>query len=619
MRIVICLLLLISSFSANAACICGASPSKGTPEYEAAFPYPVDLNIELAFGYIPAFYCTNSQSDTGTPQECAQLCIDALNTSFMSLAPFKPLGLVSDVDCTIRPGDANGGANGGDPIPMPCGYPGAQYLNCNVFDAAVEAEQKKTTAAVNNVKTSVDGVKTSVNDVKTAVGGVVTAVGQTTAAVNQVTAELKVQTAEMKTQTTEIKAQTVEAKTQTDEIKKIPVAVDKNTAQLTQVNTKLDTLDKTTKDGLQKLEDAALHKNVKVTIGSCVEAPLDKDKLPKLSGGLFSDTLLTGFNCTGDQAYCAQLEMQAQSYCRDVISQRLQVMHLNGANVFVKCPDDYVPTFDLVDKISNSPICKYKNSNCLVPGQSSSSILPRCTSPITVTCPSEDFIPVIIAGGFSCDTKLAAGKFNAQISIFQQFIDSLRDKMADEILVATKDATLKSSEGFANDFSRLHETFKDGYTNYSKLGLKGGSIPEGAADARSLLASVGPTIEFMGYTYKNDLAIYGQRAYDLLIRFVPNPLLVFTSSGNCSALTSVFQSVESGLSAIYRNQGGFNNIFATFSNSLCNTWLPLVRYFLGFFFAYWTTIYVYRSFVQILVITFGGHDTDVFILGYGGV
>lgn len=575
-------------------------------------------------------YWINSTGNMGDYHLCEAGCA-ANNVKFIDVSYYEGWTIATTGDCKVAaPPDVTPQDTGGDtgtinpptpptpptpsddPPPFPCGYPGAQYIDCNVYDAKVHTELKGIKASVDKVDTSVHGVTTAVGATTTAVNNTTTAVKEVTTAVKEVTAELKVQTGEIKAQTTAVKEatveqklQTAELKLQTPELKAINIATTHSDTTLTTLSNNFTKYQTDTKDQLTKLEDAALHKGLKLTIGSCVEAEKVYDKLPKLSGGVFSDQVLTGFNCTGDQVYCAQLELQAQSYCRDVISQRLESMYLNGGNVFVSCSPNYEGQLDAAGK----PTCKYKSTgSCASPGYPNPTGLPDCNQPIVVPCPSVEFVPVIIAGGFSCDTKLAAGKFNAQISVFQSFIDAVRDKVGDQVLMAVKDPVVQSTEGFATDFNRLHNAFKSGKTDYGALGVNPGVIPEGASSAGQLFTD-GPTIEFMGYHQTNPMVTFGRQAYNLAIVFIPNPLLVFASQGNCSELTSGFSSVEQSLMAIVLG-GRSTGIFDKFSESLCGTYVPVVQYFLGFFLAFWTGLYVYHTLIQCMYIAFGGGASD---------
>lgn len=458
-------------------------------------------------------------------------------------------------DCTQNNNNGGTGGTGSTTqinVTLPCGYPGAQYIDCNVYDAKVHGEVKTLVTKSDEIKTAVVEVKKSVDEVKKSVDALANGVAG------------------------------------------VQKSVDANTAKL------------------EEVINAAIHKGIKLTIGSCVEPDPVTEKLPKLEADIFSDKVLKGFTCAGDDVLCGQIKLQAQSYCRDVISQRLQAMYLNGANVFVKCQDGYTGQIALDGK----PVCHYKTTPCLAAGQPQpiGQSLPMCDLPVVVKCPSDEFIPVVIEGGFSCDTKLNAGKFNAQMSVFQNIYKALqlRDPVGDELLSTVKDPLIKGSEGFATQLNTFHDAFKGDKVDYAKLGVNTNPT-EGVSNASELFSpDKGVNISLLGYKFENPLTLSARKAYQLLVAFVPSPVLIFTSNRSCSVLTEKFAQAESSLMSILPSgSSSSNGFFAKVENSICNTYLPVARYFLGFYFAYWTALYVFNTLVASMYITFGGSGGQI--------
>jgi hypothetical protein len=570
MRYLLLLFTFIASpvFAMNPYCACQQVPDPLDPYLRDPSVQAYLLNVYGVSSGEVDYDCYGINSSGGLGP--ISLCIDACYPVGISLVPLGMQQLVNSADCDPThsgniptpdpPPDPTGqgctgsncgttggtGGSGGssDSPPFPCGYPGAQYLDCNVYDARVEAAVKNTTSAVNSVKTSVDTVNTSVGAVKTSVDAVKTSVDGVKTSVDAAVTELKAQTTEIKAQTTEIKAQTTEIKAQTVEEKAQTVEVKKTNDKLDLTNGKLDAIYKQETDYFQKLENAMLHKGVTLNVGACAETASVYDKLPALST-ITNDATLVGFSCTGDLVLCSQLKIQAQSFCRDVISQRLQAMYLNGGNVFVSCSPGYVG--QLSD--AGSPVCHLKTGNCLLAGQQPSpgNNYPPCDIPTTVTCPSAEFVPVVIAGGFSCDTKLAAGKFNAQIAQTQQLIDTLKpDARLAAVDTKTQSIVAPVVDQSATDTVNLDKAIsKSGAVSLSGVGVNqpGQSDTIEGLYAQSIFSAGGFSI--FGYVIPNPFDLLTYVPMSMITPFTKDITNFFISSS--SGCTLDFSPIEAGV------------------------------------------------------------------------
>ncbi len=443
-----------------------------------------------------------------------------------------------------------------DSPPFPCGYPGAQYLNCNVYDAKVEEEVRHSIHALGStLEIVVDKTTAAVNTLYPAIVGVSTSVV------------------------------------------KLNTSVDKS-------NTFLETANKERKELLEKSEKAALHKDVKLTMGSCVEFTKLDARLPFLNT-ILSDTLLTGFTCTGDQVYCDQIKLQAQAYCRDIISQRLESMYLNGGNVFVKCPAEFPnPVFD----DAGVPQCKIPPGNaCLVSGQAQpvGQHLPPCYSPVTVTCPSTEFTPIIVLNGFSCDTKLNSAKFNVAMDKQQKILDALSDKNLAKVVEDNKAITEPAQDSVKTD----SEEYSKPFANPKKVDPASLGMPiTGGATIDDFIDNVDiRCVDFYGIKVCNPFD-YSKDFLTKLIRpFISDYLyLVFGSgSGSCSM---DFSAVDSQLSKMTKVPVA---PMAAFSKDFCSNYVPVIRALMSFFLTWYAALYIFREAGDFaIIIASGGTQVD---------
>jgi len=453
--------------------------------------------------------------------------------------------------------DCGGGGNGGEPPTMPCGYPGAQYLDCNVYDAKLEKTLDLDIHALGNtVGVESTRIVTSVNGVALAVGGVTTAVGK----------------------------------------------VD---ATLGKTNEALATLNKDTKDGLKKLQEAAVHKDVVLTMGSCIENLKNDEKLPKLSGAVLSDTLLSGFTCTGDTVYCSELKLQAQAYCRDVISQRLQSMYLNGGNVFVKCPTNYpAPVFD----DAGQPQCKLPSGvPCLMPGQVNpvGKADPVCYSPVSIACPSAEFTPIIVLTGFSCDTKLNSAKFNMEMDKQQKIVDALSDPKLTKFVTENAKTAESAAAAVKTESDDYSKPFADPkHVDPTAFGVtnSGSTIEEfiGSTELRC--------INLYAITVCNPFDYAGDMVKRLIRPFISDYIfLVFNNSGSTCKMD--FQLIDGQIAKVTKVPF---SAMSEFEKDFCSNYVPVIRAFMSFFLTWFAALFLFREANDFaIILATGGASVDM--------
>jgi len=447
----------------------------------------------------------------------------------------------------------------GDDAPFPCGYPGAQYLNCNVYDAKLERELKISQEVSTNVLQREIAITTnSVNALQVPINGV-------TGAIN--------------------------------------TNVGKTNTLLESTNKLLTDGNKDTKEGLEKIKDAIVHKDIKLTMGSCVEQTKLDARLP-FNGAILSDALLTGFTCTGDQVYCDQIKLQAQAYCRDVISQRLQSLAITGGNVLVKCPASHPnPIFD----DAGTPRCRVvANTACLLEGQPQpvGKSLPDCFSPITVTCPTE-YTPIIVLTGFSCDTKLNAAKFNVDMDKQQKIIDSLNDPVLKKTIEDNKKTVDPAVSSVKTESEKYSELFKNPQNvSLPAFGVenKGSSIYDyiGSANVRC--------INLYAITICNPFDF----ALDILNRlirpFISDYLyLAFEGAGGTCTLNMAL--VDAQLSKMVKSPV---SALADFEKTFCEDYIPVIRALMSFFLTWYAAMYIFREANDFaIIVASGGSSVDM--------
>jgi len=458
------------------------------------------------------------------------------------------------------PGDPPPGdpPSAGDDAPFPCGYPGAQYLNCNVYDAKLERELKISQEVSTNVLQREISITTnSVNALYAPIVGI------------------------------------------SNGVNLINTSVGKTNTLLESTNKLLTE----SKEGLEKIKDAIVHKDIKLTMGSCVEQTKLDARLP-FNGGVLSDTLLTGFTCTGDQVYCDQIKLQAQAYCRDVISQRLQAMVITGGSVLVKCPSVHPnPVFD----DAGTPQCKVPpKTECRLFGQPQpvGKTLIDCTVPVSITCPAE-FTPIIVLSGFSCDTKLNAAKFNVDMDKQQKIIDSLNDPTMKEIVEENKKTVEPAVKAVKTESEKYSELFKNPQNvSLSAFGVenKGSSIYDyiGSAEVRC--------IDLYAITICNPFDF----ALDILNRlirpFISDYLyLAFEGAGGTCTLNMAL--VDAQLSKMVKSPV---SALADFEKTFCEDYIPVIRALMSFFLTWYAAMYIFREANDFaIIVASGGSSVDM--------
>ena len=572
-------LLMILNFPVNAAdpyCSCYA--------VDVTDPYmrPPDLMSWLA-GKTPCPLCFNhdcygvdSTGNLGSYALCKSSC-SAKNIQYILEENTDTAGygatFVAAGDCTNKkidppppddPPPVNPPPAGDDPPPFPCGYPGAQYLNCNVYDAKLERELKISQEVSTNVLQREIAITTnSVNALYAPIVGI------------------------------------------SNGVNLINTSVGKTNTLLESTNKLLTE----SKEGLEKIKDAVVHKDIKLTMGSCVEQTKLDARLP-FNGGVLSDTLLTGFTCTGDQVYCDQIKLQAQAYCRDVISQRLQSLAITGGNVLVKCPASHPnPIFD----DAGTPRCRVvANTACLLEGQPQpvGKSLPDCFSPITVTCPAE-YTPIIVLTGFSCDTKLNAAKFNVDMDKQQKIIDSLNDPVLKKIIEDNKKTVDPAVSSVKTESEKYSEPFKNPQNvSLPAFGVenKGSSIYDyiGSANVRC--------INLYAITICNPFDF----ALDILNRlirpFISDYLyLAFEGAGGTCTLNMAL--VDAQLSKMVKSPV---SALADFEKTFCEDYIPVIRALMSFFLTWYAAMYIFREANDFaIIVASGGSSVDMSATRFG--
>jgi hypothetical protein len=223
--------------------------------------------------------------------------------------------------------------------------------------------------------------------------------------------------------------------------------------------------------------------------------------------------------------------------------------------------------------------------------------LPHCDIPTEVTCPSEEFVPVIIEGGFSCDTKLSAGKFNQQTSQLQRIVDAFNksEPNVDKFNSATKQIFDETLEDTAKEAVVIKEISKTNAT-LTSLGAK---APSTATSISSLVDANRWEMSIFGYKIFNPFDFLQVLLAALLMPFASDIVTFFVAP--ISGCTINFTELEAAIISIApKSQPA--GIFSYFSRELCSTYVPFVRAMLSMILSWQLTVHVYFEVMNIIKI-----------------